>query len=181
MKSFTAALLVAGFLTGATAAYGAETPPPTVSVEGVATVPISKTASSAEADSAYRQGLAAAIADGLEKAEFLAVKTGSKVGLVQQITEQGGSVGCESAPAVNSQNEYETKYEQYEGARPDFVSVGGATVPEEVASAKAPLAATPVHAKKKKKKKKKGKPEAKKAAGVRCTLQTQIGLSYLLT
>ncbi len=90
MKRLAAVLFVVGCLGGATEAYAAEALPPTVSVEGVANVPISPSASQAEADTAYRQGLTAAIGDGHEKAEFLAVQTGAKVGSVQQIAERGG-------------------------------------------------------------------------------------------
>jgi hypothetical protein len=146
-----------------------------VSVEGVATVAISKTASPAEANAAYRQGLVAAIADGLEKAEFLAGRTGAKVGSIQQIAEQGGWVGCEAYAEVGSQ----IQGEPYEGARPDFGSVTSpGTRPIEVAPARAPALAAPGHAKKRKKK---GTRKAKKAGGVRCTLSTQVVLSYSLT
>jgi hypothetical protein len=75
MKRYAAVLFVVGCLGGATDAYAVEVPPPTVSVKGVAHVAISQTASQAEADAAYRQGLAAAISDGHEKAEFLAAQT----------------------------------------------------------------------------------------------------------
>ena len=179
MKRFASALLLVGCLAAATSAHADEVPPPSVAVEGVATVPISKTASSTEADNAYRQGLAAAIADGLGKAEFLAEQTAAKVGSIDQIEEAGGSVDCEAYSEAGS----DTSGEPYEGAEPDFGSVTDDT---SVGLARAPLApaavtqATKDH-KKPKKHKKKHRPKAKKAGGVRCTLSTQVLLAYLLT
>ena len=55
-------------------------PSRTVSVEGVATVPIAQNANLAAATSVYRQGMAAAVADGQSKAEFLASKAGATLG-----------------------------------------------------------------------------------------------------
>lgn len=175
MRRLAAALFVVGCLGGATDANAAETPPPTVSVEGVATVAISQTASQAEADAAYRQGLAAAIGDGHEKAEFLATQTGAKVGAIQQISERGGSIEC----LVRAEAGPLTQYEPYKGAQPDFGSVEGsgtrvvaAPEPAVTNSSKTPA---PVR-----KKKRKHKAKAKKAEAVSCTLSTQVGLSYLL-
>jgi hypothetical protein len=175
MKRFTAVLFVVGCLGGTTEAYAAEVPPPAVSVEGVANVAISQTASQAEADAAYRQGLAAAIGDGHEKAEFLATETGAKVGSIQQIVERGGSIECLLPAEVGTV----TQYEEYKGAQPDFGSV-------EPAGSR--LLAAPVQARSStgstrtpKPRKKKHKAKAKKAAvAVSCTLSTQVMLSYLL-
>src|ERR1700751_3535302 len=94
MKRFAGIVLLVGCLSGGVTDAFAEAPPLTVSVEGVASAGISKTASAVEANAAYRQGLAAAIADGLEKAEFLASRTGAKVGAIDRISEDGGSIRC---------------------------------------------------------------------------------------
>ncbi len=173
MKRFAAVLLVAGCLGGESDAYGLETPPPTVSVEGVASVAISLTASQTEADAAYRQGLTAAIGDGHGKAEFLAAQTGAKVASIQQIVERGGSIGC----VVHAEVGPLTDYAEYKGAQPDFGSIessglrfAAATVAPRPASAKT---TTP-------RRKKHHKVKAKKATAASCTLSTQVVLSYLL-
>jgi len=178
MKHFAAMLFaVVGCLllsAGATDAYASEVAPQTVSVEGVATVAISKTASQAEANAAYRQALAAAVADGLEKASFLATTTGATVGSIQQVIERGGSIECELPAEEGPLKEYEP----YDGLQPDFGSVPIGGTGYEVRPAPAKAALPP----KKKAKKKHKKPSAKKAAeATRCTLSTQIVLSYLLT
>ncbi len=171
MKRLVAVLFAAGCLGGATQAYAAETPPPAVSVEGVANVEISQTANQAEANAAYRQGLAAAIGDGHEKAEFLAVSTGAKVGPIQQILERGGSIECVAAEGPL------TEYQEYKGAEPDFGSVESAgsrfAVAPETASSTTPRGTS-------KPKRKKHRAKAKKASAVRCTLSAEVGLSYLL-
>ena len=63
------ALIAAGVL-GVASAEGPTTasPPPTVSVQGVAIEPIEQSASSATATTVYRQGMAAAVTDGQAKA-----------------------------------------------------------------------------------------------------------------
>jgi hypothetical protein len=175
MKRFAAMLVAAGCLMGATDAYAAETPPPAVSVEGVANVPISQNANQTEADAAYRQGLTAAIGDGQNKAEFLAGQTGAKVGSIQQIAERGGSIEC-VRPAEEGPM---TEYTQYQGAEPDFGSVESSGTRFAVA----PVSAShTVSTKTPKPKRKKHKAKAKKAdVPVKCTLSTQVVLSYLLT
>jgi hypothetical protein len=176
MKRFAAVLFVVGCLGGTTEAYAVETPPPTVSVEGVANVSVSPTASQAEANLAYRQGLTAAIADGHEKAEFLATATGAGVGAIQQIIERGGSIECVQ-PAEEGPL---TQYAQYDGAQPDF----GSVEPSGSRFVAAPEAATSPSIKTLKPRKKKHKAKAKAktaAASVSCTLSTQVVLSYLLT
>ncbi|HEV7942874.1 MAG TPA: hypothetical protein VGP17_08755 [Solirubrobacteraceae bacterium] len=173
MKRLVAVLFAVGCLGGATQAYAAEMPPPAVSVEGVANVAISQTANQAEANAAYRQGLAAAIGDGHEKAEFLAVSTGAKIGPIQQILERGGSIEC-VLPAAEGPL---TEYQEYKGAEPDFGSVESAgsrfAVAPETASSTTPRGTS-------KPKRKKHKAKAKKASAVRCTLSAEVGLSYLL-
>jgi len=173
MKRFVGVMLVVGCLGGATDASAEPPPPLTVSVQGVASVGISKTASAAEANAAYRQGLAAAVADGLEKAEFLATKTGAKVGAIDQISEDGGSISCALRPEVGPLYEYEP----YEGARPDFGSAAGGTRVYEATPARA---AAPAHVVSRKRKKKR-KTSAKKAGVNVCTLSTQVLLSYQIT
>lgn len=178
MKRFAAVLVVVGCLGGATDAYAIEAPPPTVSVEGVANVSISQTANQTEANAAYRNGLAAAIADGHEKAEFLATETGAKVGSIQEIAERGGSIECVLPAEVGPLKEYQ----EYKGVQPDFgsVEVSGSRFVE-AAPAEAP--SSPATPKPPKPRKKKHRAKAKKAtaAPVSCTLSTQVLLSYLLT
>lgn len=173
MKRLVAVLFVAVCLGGAPEALAAETPPSAVSVEGVATVAISQAANQAEANAAYRQGLAAAIGDGHEKAEFLAISTGAKVGSIQQIIERGGSIECALPAAAGPL----TEYQEYKGAEPDFGSVESSgtrfAVAPETASNTAPRGTA-------KSKRKKHKAKAKKAVAVRCTLSAEVGLSYLL-
>jgi hypothetical protein len=175
MKRFATVLFMVGCMAGATDAYAAETLPPTVSVEGVASVAISQTASQAEADAAYRRGLTAAIGDGHEKAEFLASGTGATLGPIQQIIEHGGYIEC-VPPAEEGPL---TEYQQYNGAEPDFGSVESsgsrfAVAPETAASTGPSRTPKP--------KRKKHKAKAKKAAvPVRCMLSAEVGLSYLLT
>jgi hypothetical protein len=176
MKRFAAVLVLLACLVGATDAYAAETPPPTVSVEGVASVPIPQNADRTEADAAYRQGLTAAIGDGHEKAEFLAGQTGVKLGSIQQIAERGGSIECVQ-PAEEGPL---TEYTQYKGAEPDFGSVESFGTRFAVAPASASHTVSTKTPKPTRQKKHKAK--AKKAdVPVRCTLSTQAMLSYLLT
>jgi hypothetical protein len=187
MKRFATVVLVLGCLGSATDAYAVEAPPSsspsspalgppsTVSVEGVASVAISQTASQAEADAAYRQGLAAAIGDGHGKAEFLAAETGAKVGSIQQISERGGSIECilhaEAGPLADN--------EEYIGAVPDFGSVESSGSPFAVTHPEAPRSV--VATKTSHPRPKKRRVKAKKAAEpVSCALSTRVLLSYLL-
>jgi hypothetical protein len=172
MKLFVGVLITMGCLGAATAAYAAEVPPPSVSVEGVASVPISQTANQSEADAVYRQGLTAAIADGHGKAEFLATQTGATLGSIQQIVERGGSIEC-----TPSEVGPQTEYEPYKGAQPDFGSVelSGSRFVAAPEAARSTVSTRKVKPKRKKHK-------AKKAADTAsCTLSTQVVLSYLLT
>ncbi|MHB1808669.1 MAG: SIMPL domain-containing protein [Solirubrobacteraceae bacterium] len=141
-----------------------------VSVEGVAKSSIEPTASEAAAKGAYREAMASAIADGKEKAQFLAEKAGSSLGAVQSIAEGSGYISC-------------PEEEQYEGAEPDFGS--GASVysvrPQVAARPLSGRASTPAatgHKKVKKRRRRTGK--AKAAAVQACTLSTQVALSYEL-
>jgi hypothetical protein len=167
----TIALVAAGMLGVASAeAPTTASPPPTVSVQGVAIEPIEQSASSATATTVYRQGMAAAITDGQAKAQFLASSAGVTLGAVQSIVENGGYIGCTG-------NEIE-----YLGEQPDFgspgVGVSGAPVSvpratSEVAPATKPAAK---HAKKKRK-----APVAKRASVAGCTLSAQVSLTYAIS
>jgi hypothetical protein len=153
------------------------TPVRTVSVDGVASVPIAQGANRAVATSAYREGMAAAVADGQSKAEFLASKTAATLASVQSILEGGGSIECTGGE--------ESGYIEYQGEQPDFgspsVSVEPAVAPRTPGSASTPLVRKPAakHPKQKKKKKKK-KPSAKAATATTCMLSTDVTLVYTL-
>jgi hypothetical protein len=168
------ALVAAGMLGVASAeAPTATSPPPTVSVQGIATEPIEQSASSAAAITVYRQGMAAAVTDGQAKAQFLASSAGVTLGAVQSIVENGGYIGCTG-------NEVE-----YLGEQPDFgspgvgVSPGAVSVPRVTAGAAVPVTNKPAtkHAKKKKRK----APVAKRASAAGCTLTAQVSLTYAIS
>src|SRR5271155_3187497 len=75
------ALIAAGMLGVASAeAPTTASPPPTVSVQGVAVEPIEQSANSATATTVYRQGMAAAVADGQAKGQALASWAGARRG-----------------------------------------------------------------------------------------------------
>ena len=172
MKRLAAFLFVVGCLGGATEAY-AETPPPTVLVQGTAKAVISKTATAAEARAAYGQALAASVTNGHEQAEFVAGELGAHVGSMQQIVPRGGWVECFLPAEVGPLREGVP----YEGAEPNFVWVEGFgfTV---APLAKAPAPAPVVH----KKPKKKHKHGAKRAVvAARCEVSSRVVLSYQLT
>jgi hypothetical protein len=145
-----------------------------VSVEGVATVPLEQGAGQATATAAYRQGMANAIADGLSKAEFLASKTGVTLGAVQNVTEGGGSIECKSTEGEPS------TYVPYDGEQPDFGHANSGVV---FAGAVAPRAAGPKAAGKRSKRKKRKGPSAKKSSVVAstCALTTQVSLVYAIS
>jgi hypothetical protein len=179
MKRMGALLLtILGCMALASEASAAEAPPPSVSVDGVANVAISQYASSTEADAVYREGLTAAIKDGLGKADFLATATGATVGAVQQILERGSSVECVSPSEEGSG----TEYASYDGAQPDSGSFEASS--GVFSGASAPLVARAVVSHptaKKKHKKKHHRPVAKKSStSAKCTLSTQVELTYLL-
>jgi len=174
MKSAIAAImtLAAGLLVvnmlGVAVAEAPTTPPPrTVSVDGVANVPIAQNESATGANAVYRQGMAAAAADGQNKAEFLAGKFGGTLGAVQSIAEGSGSIECTS-PAG------EEGYAEYEGAQPDFGSGSQSRVAVPLAESKAAAPKRKVTAKRKK------HPTAKKATAASCTLSTNVALVYTL-
>jgi Protein of unknown function (DUF541) len=168
------ALAVAGML-GVASAEAPTTmvsPPPTVSVQGVAIEPIEQSASGATATAVYRQGMADAVTDGQSKAQFLASKAGVTLGAVQTIVENGGYIGCTGSEV------------EYTGEQPDFGSPGVGTsgaavsVPR-VAGAVTPGVSKPAvkhHTKKKKRK----TPVAQRASVAGCTLTAQVSLTYAI-
>ena len=138
----------------------------TVSVEGVAKAPVEPAASSETAIAAYRQAMAAAIADGKAKAQLLAEKAGATLGQVQSIGEGGGWVQCPEGV-------------EYEGAQPDFGSNRGPVF----AAAGAPAAkgrATPTIHKAKLPAKHRRQRSARKSAVESCMVSTQVALVYQL-
>jgi hypothetical protein len=148
------------------------TPVRTITVDGVASVPIVQGANRAVATAVYREGMAGAVADGQSKAEFLAGKTASTLGNVQSVVEGDGSIECTG--------EEPGSYVQYQGEQPDFGT------PESGSRLIAPEAASaPVHkpqiAHPKKKKKRKRKPSAKAATATTCTLSTDVTLVYAIS
>jgi hypothetical protein len=174
----TASLIAAGLLgvASAEAPTTTATPPPTVSVQGVATEPIEQSASLATATAVYRQGMADAISDGQAKALFLASKAGVTLGPVQSIVEGGGYIGCTGGE--------ESASDEYQGAEPDFGSAGASAPVPEVNAPSAVAKTTPgvrKPAAKHGKKKHKKKPAAKQASVTTCTLSTQVSLTYTLS
>ncbi|HXR29068.1 MAG TPA: hypothetical protein VN772_05765 [Solirubrobacteraceae bacterium] len=168
----TAAALVAASMLGvASAEAPTSSPARTVSVEGVSIVPISQTADAASATAAYRAGMAAAVADGQSKAEFLASKVGASLGPAQSVVEGGGYISCVG-----------TEEAEYQGAQPDFGSPGGGVVsPLRVSSGvAAPTAGAPAIRKPAARHRKRGKTTAGKAAASGCTLSAQVSLAYVL-
>jgi hypothetical protein len=172
----TAGLTGASMLASASGeAPSTATPPRLVSVEGVASEPISQQASTATADAVYHQGLSDAVADGLAKAQLLAGKAGATVGVVQSIAEGSGYIRCESSRSEGV---------EYEGGEPDFGS-GGLAYPVAAGVAAPSVSVAPgapsVGPKKPVAKKRKAKPRpARTASAGTCTLYTQVALSYQL-
>jgi hypothetical protein len=140
----------------------------TISVEGVATVPITQGANRATATAAYREGMAAALADGQSKAEFLASKAGVTLSSVQSIAEGGGSISCSGGE--------ESEYVEYTGEQPDFGSTDESVSPIEAAAAPRTTVVRKPAAKRRKK-----HPTAKKASAAGCTLSTQVSLAYAIS
>jgi hypothetical protein len=163
-----AGLLVANMLGVATAEAPTGTPARTVSVQGVATVPIGQNDNRAAATAVYREGMAGAVADGQSKAEFLAGRTGVTLGGVQSVVEGGGYVACTGGSE-------ESGYAEYEGEQPDFGSV---PQPGIVAGASAPASRGVTRKPATKHTKRKHPPTARKAAATSCTLTAQVSLAY---
>jgi hypothetical protein len=149
------------------------TPARTISVGGVAKVPIAQGADAATANAVYRQGMAAAVSDGAEKAGFLATKAGATLGAVQSLVEGGGYIECTGAG--------ESEYVQYTGEQPDFASPSarGGPIPlraNAVAPARPPRARKPSV-----KRRRHTSPSAKKAAAPGCMLTAEVSLAYAIS
>lgn len=136
-----------------------------VSVEGVALVPIDGTADASTADGTYRKALAEAVTDGRSKAQLLAEKTGSSVGAIQTVTEGDGSIECQEG--------------EYEGVLPDF-GQGGAVFATPGAAAVSPNRAVAKHKSAPGRARRKRR-EAKKADVTGCMLSAHVGLVYELS
>ena len=144
----------------------------TVSVQGVATLPLEQDANAATATGVYRQAMTGAVTDGQSKAEFLASKVGATLGTVQSVAEGGGSIECKDS---------ESDYVQYEGERPDFGRTESSAVYAGSAAAPvAPRTSPTLQRKQRQGRHKRKKPKAKSAAaaGVTCALATQVALVY---
>src|SRR5271166_5489913 len=136
-------------------------------VIGVAAAPIEQGASAAAARAAYRQGMAGAVADGQQKAEFLAGKAGATLGNVQSIVEGGGWITCIGADA----------YVEYEGEQPDVGSTSvGTVVPLASGTAGAPTPGRPSL-----KKRPKHPGAAHKASTSTCSLSATVSLVYAIS
>jgi hypothetical protein len=160
-----AGLLAANML-GVASAEGPTTTasPRTVSVQGVAKAPLAQGASAALATESYRQAMASAVADGLNKAEFLAAKAGVALGAVQSVVENGGSISCTAGP--------EAEYLAYEGEQPDF-PLNNAVVAAPRAFAPAVRISKP--------RSKRHKAKAKKATASGCAVSAQVSLVYAIS
>jgi hypothetical protein len=181
MKSVIAAIVAvaAGLLVANTLGIAsAEAPtgtsatsPRTVSVQGVATLPLEQGASAATATGVYRQAMAGAVADGQSKAEFLASKVGATLGSIQTVAEGGGSIACKDG---------ESDYLAYEGEQPDFGR--SESSPIFAGRAVAPAAKPAVKAQARRSRHRRRKPHAKSAAatGTTCALSTQVSLAYAI-
>lgn len=147
----------------------------TVSVEGVASEPIAQTADAASATGVYRQAMAAAVADGQAKAEFLTGKVGATLGAAQSLSEDGGEIGCSSGGG-------EGEWEPYQGEQPDFGRTRGGVQPlGTVAPAAAPpLKSSAPRRRSTKRRRKHRRPLAKKATAPGCRLSAQVSLVYVI-
>ncbi len=146
----------------------------TISVQGVATLPIGQSDNAAAATAVYREAAGDAVVDGQSKASFLAGKVSGTVATVQSVTEDGGYINCTAGG--------ESEYAAYEGEEPDFGSAPqtnvGAVVPK---SAAAPAGqAAPATPRAKLKRKRRKHPTAKKASAGSCKLTAQVSLVYAM-
>lgn len=174
----TLAVLATLFATSMLGVATAEAPTATVlrtiSVEGVAKLPIGQFDSAAEATAVYREATGAAVADGQSKASFLAGKVGGAASTVQSVVEDGGFVSCTARG--------DTEYAEYEGEEPDFgsgrQSTVGAVVPAAAAAPSKESSSAAPRAKLKHRKRK--RTTAKKAAAGTCRLSAQVSLIYAI-
>ncbi len=166
-------LFVANMLGVAVAEAPTVTPTRTISVQGVASVPIGQADDAATATGVYREAMSAAVTDGQGKASFLAGKVGATITQIQSVVEDGGYIQC-TAPGEG--------YAQYEGEEPDFGSAPRPVVAAPVA-ASAPAAGAPgvrTTTPKAKPKRKHKRPKAKRAVAGSCKLTAQVSLVYAI-
>jgi uncharacterized protein YggE len=171
-----AAGLVVVNMLGVAAAEAPTTPTPTrtVSVDGVASLPLAQGANRAVATAVYREAMAAAVSDGQSKAEFLAGKVGATLGSVQSVSEGSGSIECKGE---------ESNYVEYDGEQADFGTPQSNARIIAAPVARANVAPQVRKAPPKPKKRKKKKPSAKAATATAsvnasCTLSTDVSLVY---
>ena len=145
----------------------ASAPQRTVSVQGVASEPLTSTASAEAATTVYRQAMAGAIGDGQAKAQFLAEKAGATLGAVQSIGEGGGNIQCPEGV-------------EYQGGQPDFGSATSGIVVAPLAAGRATPTIHKAPARRPPPKHRK-RHTAKKSAAESCTLSTQVALAYQLS
>ncbi len=151
-------LFAANMLGVAVAEAPTTTPTRTISVQGVAALPIGQSDGAAAATSVYREAMAAAVTDGQGKVTFLASKVGATAGEVQSVVEDGGYIQC-TAPG-------ESEYAQYEGEEPDFGSAPrpGVATPEAAAAPASPTVGATVHKAKPKRRRSARRPNARSRA-----------------
>jgi hypothetical protein len=168
------AFFAANMLSVAVAEAPTVTPLRTISVEGVATLPIGQFADGPTATAVYREGMAAAVTDAQGKASFLAGKIGGTAASVQSIVEGGGYIGCIGGD--------ESSYAEYDGVEPDFGSAPQTSVATPLAASSAPAkgSSTPTVKRVKPKRATHKRPVAKKAAAISCTLTAQVALVYTI-
>jgi hypothetical protein len=164
-----AALFAANMLAVAVAEAPTVTPLRTISVQGVARVPIGQFDNAAAATASYREGMAGAVTDAQSKAGFLAGKVGATIGAVQSVAEGGGYIACTGGG--------ESNYAEYEGEEPDF---GSAPAPLPAPAAAVAPRATGVHRARPRRVRHR-RPTAKKATAVTCTLTAQVSLVYAIS
>jgi uncharacterized protein YggE len=170
ITTVVAGLVVANMLGVASAEAPTGTSVRTVSVEGVAIVPIAQGANAAGATAAYRQGMASAVSDGQSKAEFLASKAGATMGSVQSIAEGGGYISCTD----------ESGYVEYQGEQADFGSSASTISASRVAAGTvAPTPAPPIRKSRNHRSHK--APSAKRASAATCTLTAQVAVVYSIS
>jgi hypothetical protein len=170
-----AGLFAASMLGVAVAEAPTPTPLRTVSVQGVATLPIGQFDDAATATAVYREGMAAAVTDGQSKAGFLAGKVGGTLATVQSVVEGGGYISCIGGD--------ESSYAEYGGVEPDFGSAPQPAVAAPLAASSAPAkgSSAPAVRRLRPKRVTHKRPVAKKAAAVTCTLTAQVSLIYALS
>ncbi|MBA3807007.1 MAG: hypothetical protein H0X28_01235 [Solirubrobacterales bacterium] len=162
----TAGLFAANMLGVAIAETTTVPPTRTISVQGIANVPIPQHDSAEAATAVYRQAMAAAVLDGQGKAAFLAEKTATMLGGAQSVIEGGGYINCSS----------EGEYAEYEGGQPDFGSG-----PQPVGVVAPAASAAPTVRRAKTRRTKRRRTVAKKATAASCTLSAQVALVYAIS